>query len=116
MIVEAASLISLRPQPLMAKIVKAKSVVIMFSFQFGEISKGSLSYQCPAVLPKDILTHPNDPHLGASPDVKVVDPNEEPPYGLPSKSNLSPFPRNRSSTKHNKSTEQIKFTLNIDMF
>lgn len=34
------------------------------------------------VLPSGLIIHPDAPHLGASPDGKVVDPNEEPPYGL----------------------------------
>lgn len=33
-------------------------------------------------LPCGLIIHPDAPHLGASPDGKVVDPNEEPPYGL----------------------------------
>uniref|UniRef100_A0A671S172 YqaJ viral recombinase domain-containing protein n=1 Tax=Sinocyclocheilus anshuiensis TaxID=1608454 RepID=A0A671S172_9TELE len=34
------------------------------------------------VLPCGLIIHPEAPHLGASPDGKVVDPNEDPPYGL----------------------------------
>ncbi|XP_016422719.1 uncharacterized protein LOC107751496 [Sinocyclocheilus rhinocerous] len=34
------------------------------------------------VLPCGLMIHPEAPHLGASPDGKVVDPNEDPPYGL----------------------------------
>ncbi|KAK9977251.1 hypothetical protein ABG768_019072 [Culter alburnus] len=60
----AASLISLRPQPLIAKIVDGMSAVTMVSSKFGEVPKGSLlSYQCPAVLPKDVVKHPNAPQF-----------------------------------------------------
>ncbi len=64
MIAGAASLISLRPQPLIAKIVDGMSAVTMVSSKFGEVPKGSLlSYQCPAVLPTDVITHPNAPEF-----------------------------------------------------
>lgn len=60
----AASLISLRPQPLIVKIVDGMSAVTMVSSKFGEVPKGSLlSYQCPAVLPKVVVTHPNAPQF-----------------------------------------------------
>ncbi len=34
------------------------------------------------VVPYGLIIHPDAPHLGASPEGKVVDPNEDPPYGL----------------------------------
>lgn len=64
MIAGAASLISLRPQPLIAKIIDGMSAVSMVSSKFGEVPKGSLlSYQCPAVIPKDVFIHPYAPQF-----------------------------------------------------
>ncbi len=34
------------------------------------------------VLPCGLIIHPDAPHLEASPDGKVVDSSEDPPYGL----------------------------------
>ncbi|KAG9261431.1 hypothetical protein AMEX_G5000 [Astyanax mexicanus] len=34
------------------------------------------------VLPCGLVVHPDAPHLGASPDGKVVDPTENPPFGI----------------------------------
>lgn len=34
------------------------------------------------VLPVGFIIHPNSPHLGASPDGRVYDPSESPPFGL----------------------------------
>ncbi len=71
----AASLISLRPQPLIAKIFDVMPSITMVSSKFGDVPKGSLlSYQYPAVLYKDVLTHPNAPE---SPPLPV------PQYRLP---------------------------------
>jgi len=62
LIAGAASLISLRPPLLIAKIIDGMSAVSIVSSKFGEVPKGSLlSYQCPAVLPKDVLIHPYAP-------------------------------------------------------
>lgn len=73
----AASLISLRPQPLIAKIVDGMSSLSMVPSKFGDVPKGSLlSYQCPAVLPKDVLTHPNAPKFPPLPVPKYT----LPPY------------------------------------
>lgn len=64
MVAGAVSLISLRPQPLIAKIVDGMSAVTMVSSKFGEVPKGSLlSYQCPALLPTHVLSHPNAPEF-----------------------------------------------------
>ena len=64
MIAGAASLISLRPQPLIAKIIDGMSAVSMVSSKFGDVPKGSLlSYQCPAVIPKDVFIHPYAPQF-----------------------------------------------------
>lgn len=75
MIARAASIISIQPQPLIAKIVNGMSAVTMVSSKLGEVPKGSLlSYQCPVVLPTDVLIHPNAPE---SPPLPV------PQYTLP---------------------------------
>lgn len=34
------------------------------------------------VLPAGFVIHPEAPHLGASPDGRVYDPSESPPFGL----------------------------------
>ena len=34
------------------------------------------------VLPAGFIIHPDAPHLGASPDGRVYDPTESPPFGL----------------------------------
>lgn len=34
------------------------------------------------VLPVGFIIHPNSSHLGASPDSRVYDPSESPPFGL----------------------------------